>query len=67
MKNIQKRITTIIFFITLLILPLITLFSKKEDFSSLENRQLQKRPEFSLDDWFDKSFMKDFENYVSDP
>lgn len=66
MKNIQRRITTIIFFITLLILPLITIFSKKEDFSSLENRKLQKRPEFSLDDWFDKSFMKDFENYVSD-
>lgn len=66
MKNIQRRITTILFFATLVILPLITLLSKKEDFSSVENRTLQKRPDFSFDDWFDKSFMNEFEAYVSD-
>lgn len=66
MKKIQRRITTILFFAMLIILPLITLFSRKEDFSSVENRTLQKRPEFSFDDWFDKSFMNEFESYVSD-
>ena len=47
-------------------LPFITLVSKKENFSELENRVLSKKPEFSLENWFDKSFMNDFESYVSD-
>jgi hypothetical protein len=66
MKRIQKRITTIMFFVTLMMLPLITLFSEKKDFSELENRPLQKSPAFSFDDWFDKSFMSEFESFVSD-
>jgi len=51
---------------TLVLLPVFTLFSKKESFSQLENRTLQKKPEFSFDDWFDRKFMDDFEGYVSD-
>lgn len=66
MNNIQRRITAIVFLITLILLPVMTLFSKKENFSSVENRELQKRPSLSFDSWFDKSFMKEFEAYVSD-
>lgn len=66
MKNIQSRITAIVFLLTLILLPVMTIFSKKESFSSVENRTLQKKPSLSADSWFDKSFMNDFEAYVSD-
>ena len=66
MKKTQKRITTLIFLLIVIFLPFITLVSKKENFSELENRVLSKKPEFSLENWFDKSFMNDFESYVSD-
>lgn len=66
MKKIQRRITTLLFILTIILLPLITLFSKKEKFSELENRSLKETPHFSFSDWFDKSFMNDFESFVSD-
>ena len=66
MKNIQKRMTAIVFLLTLILLPVMTIFSGKESFSSVENRTLQKKPSLSAESWFDKSFMKDFEAYVSD-
>lgn len=66
MKKTQKRITALIFLLIVILLPFITLVSKKENFSELENRVLSKKPEFSLENWFDKSFMNDFESYVSD-
>ncbi len=66
MKKTQKRITTLFFMITVTFLPLITLFSRKESFSELENRVLSGAPEFSVENWFDKTFMNEFESYVSD-
>lgn len=66
MQKIQKRITTILFFLVITILPVLTLLSKKEEFSELENRKLQKRPSFSIENWFDEKFMDDFSQYVSD-
>ena len=64
MKNIQKRMTAIVFLLTLILLPVMTIFSGKESFSSVENRTLQKKPSLSAESWFDKSFMKDFEGDV---
>ena len=58
--------TAIVFLLTLILLPVMTIFSGKESFSSVENRTLQKRPSFSIDSWFDKSFMKESESYLSD-
>ena len=58
--------TAIVFLLTLILLPVMTIFSGKESFSSVENRTLQKKPSLSAESWFDKSFMKDFEAYVSD-
>lgn len=66
MKKIQRRITTLLFIVIIILLPLITLFSKKEKFSELENRSLQGKPRFSFSGWFDKSFMSDFESFISD-
>lgn len=65
-KNTGNIITAALFFAVLIVLPLITLFSKKESFSQLENRSLQKQPEFSFDSWFDGDFMDEFEAFVSD-
>lgn len=66
MKKIQRKISSVMFLAVLIALPLITLVSKKDSFSELENRTLQKRPEFSFDSWFEKDFMNEFESYVSD-
>ena len=66
MKEFMKKTEAVIFLAVLFILPLLTLFSHKESFSELENRTLQKKPDFSFDSWFDKSFMEEFDSYVSD-
>lgn len=66
MKKYQRKITTLLFFICILIFPLLTLLSPKKTFSELENRYLKKRPSFSVEKWFDKSFMDDWEHYLSD-
>ena len=62
----KKKVTAVVFLLIITVLPILTLFSKKESFSELENRTLQKRPSFSFDRWFDKSYMENFEAYVSD-
>ncbi len=62
----QRKISTILFFICILIFPVLTLFSPKKSFSELENRYLKKRPSLSVGGWFDKSFMDDWEKYLSD-
>lgn len=66
MKKTQRRITTVMFLVIVIILPLATLFSKKKTVSELENRKLKERPDFSLSGWFDKSFMEETEGYLSD-
>jgi hypothetical protein len=50
----------------LLVLPIATAFSKKEDKSEMENRTLAKFPTFSIEKVRDKSFMDGFEDYLSD-
>lgn len=66
MKEFMKKTEAVVFLALLFILPLLTLFSHKESFSELENRTLQSKPDFSFDSWFDKSFMEEFDSYVSD-
>ncbi len=66
MKNKQKRISTLLFLIIIIIFPLITTFSKKKTFSETENRTLQGKPSFSFENWFDRSFMSQSESYVAD-
>ncbi len=66
MKNIKNKITAVMFMAVLILLSVTTLFSKKESFSELENRTLQKTPQFSFDDWFKRKYMDEFEAWVSD-
>ncbi len=66
MRSKQLKITVLIFFIFLLVLPIATAFSKKEDKSEMENRTLAKFPTFSIEKIRDKSFMDGFEDYLSD-
>ncbi len=66
MKEFMKKTEAVVFLAVLFILPLLTLFSHKESFSELENRTLQKKPDFSFDSWFEGSFMEEFDSFVSD-
>lgn len=61
-----SRITTVIFFALLIILPISTITSEKEYFSETENRSLAKFPKLSFSKIIDKSFMEGFEKYFSD-
>jgi hypothetical protein len=54
------------FIVIIVLLPLITAFSKKEEISEMENRTLAKFPKFSISSVMDKSFMDGFEDYLSD-
>lgn len=49
-----------------LLLVLGNIFYPKKDYSSLENRYLQKFPSVSLQSLGNGTFMKQFENFVSD-
>lgn len=50
----------------LLCFPLATFLLPAKEFSSIENRYLEKFPQFNLTSVLDRSFMNGFENYVSD-
>lgn len=61
-----KKIIAVLFSVILVALPLITAFSKKNDFSERENRPLAQFPEVSGSAILDKSFMNGFDSYISD-
>ena len=65
-KNKQLKISAFIFLILIILLPLATAFSKKEEKSEMENRTLATFPKFSSEKILDKSFMNGFETYISD-
>ena len=62
----SKKLLAVLFAIVLIVLPLITAFSKKDSFSDWENRNLAEFPSFSGDSVMDKSFMNGFDSYISD-
>ncbi|MGN1411169.1 MAG: DHHW family protein [Oscillospiraceae bacterium] len=65
-KSKQLKISAFIFLIMIVILPLATAFSKKEEKSEMENRTLAQFPKFSIEKVLDKSFMNGFDTYISD-
>lgn len=65
MKLSNKLITILIVFI-ILIFNITFIFSKKHDFSSLENRYLEELPKFSFKELFDGYYIKSLENYIND-
>lgn len=62
----MKKIVSIT--VSIIIVVLLTLFITlpKKNFSSNENRFLEKFPSISIEDIFDGSFMSDFESFVED-
>ena len=61
----QKMISAIVFLAIIFLLPLIFIFTKKENFSETENRPLADRPSFSLSAIADKSYMNDMGTFIS--
>ncbi len=66
MERKQKIISAVIFMIIIFLFPIIFMFIEKKDFSEEENRKLAKNPEFKLSAIFDKSYMSDMDEYLSD-
>ncbi len=62
----SKKILAVLFAVILIVLPLITAFSKKEAFSEWENRNLESFPKFSYKTVINKEFMNGFDSYISD-
>ncbi len=62
----SKTISALAFFALLIILPCITLFRPKKDFSDEENRYLAKLPKFNASSYGNKDFMNGFDAYFSD-
>lgn len=62
----KKNLLLYCFFIVLLGFTVLDIFNPHKNFSELENRSLKSKPEFSLKRYFDGSFSKKYENYISD-
>ncbi|NLP26959.1 MAG: hypothetical protein GX365_06385 [Clostridiales bacterium] len=66
MNNRNNKLSAVLFMTILLILPIMTLASKKGTFSDVENRNLATPPKPSIEHIKDKSFMNGVEDYLSD-
>ena len=66
MKPNRPQANLVIFFILLLILPLVTTLLPKKEFSDNENRYLQQFPVPAPTNVMNKTFMDDFESFFSD-
>ncbi len=66
MNRVSKTMTIGIFFGYILLLPILTLFLPKEDFSEVENRKLSSMPNFSAESVFNRKYMNGIEKYLSD-
>ncbi len=66
MKPNKPKANIIIFFVLLLLLPIVTIILPKKEFSENENRYLEEFPKPTLSSIKDKSFMSNFESFFSD-
>lgn len=66
MNGKQKIFTAVLFAITIVIMPVIFIFSKKSNYSAEENRMLSEMPKLDFSAVSDKSYMHDMEKYLSD-
>ena len=66
MKKAPNKIAFAVFFLLLLVLPLITILTPKKSFSETENRALEEFPAFSIENVLSRKFMKNLEEYISD-
>lgn len=54
------------FVIVTIVLTIVSLISNEKEFSDLENRNLKTNIEFSIKNFLDGSFQKDYEEYIND-
>lgn len=62
----KKHITTIIISIVFFSMCLVDICAKDKEFSSLENRNLSKKPKFTISSLFNGSYIKKYESYIDD-
>lgn len=62
----KKNLLLYCFFIVLLGLTALDIFKGDKRFSEIENRYLKTKPEFSIKRYFEGSFPKKYEDYISD-
>ncbi|MEG2596833.1 MAG: hypothetical protein RR977_00255, partial [Oscillospiraceae bacterium] len=62
----SQKITVIIFFLILALVPILIFCLPKEKFSQEENKFLTEFPSFSAENVLDRSFMNQFEKYAAD-
>lgn len=62
----KKYVTTVMFFIVIFFMCLVDISIKDRDFSSLENRNLSKKPTLTIETLFDGSYIKKYESYIDD-
>ena len=70
-RNINKKLRTeifmgLLFVITIFLLSIFNIVAKDRDFSNRENRVLAEKPVITFSSVKDGTFMKKFENYLSD-
>ena len=69
MKDLHKKITAVLFFAVIILIPVISLlFMPREQvvFSEIENRYLARFPRLSLESYHETEFMKGFEDWAND-
>lgn len=66
MNKKMKIVNIAVFTLLLAVLFIGNLVQENQVFSANENRYLAQRPKFSIESWFDHSFMEDAEEYLND-
>lgn len=61
-----KKLSIGLFFAIIVLLPTATFLLPKDTFSEMENRMLAKPPNFSFNNFQNKTFMNDWESFISD-
>lgn len=64
--NRVNLVTCLVFFGILLAMPIITAILPKKTFSEIENTSLEKMPELSVKNVYNRSYMNKLEKYISD-
>lgn len=65
-KQIKEYPLIIIFFSIIFIIFIIDIFTPQNEYSNIENRFLQEKPEFSFEDFIKNKFVTKYELYIND-
>lgn len=65
-SNCKKNLFTIFIMTFICVISIVSIIKKDTTFSSIENKLLTQYKQFSINSFFDKSYMDNLENYLSD-